>query len=57
VLKGAAKDDRLDAAEQEVAPIAHRIQAEILKHWNSGPQLDAELKKALNISDARPIAP
>ncbi len=56
-LKGATNDDRLEAAEQEVAPIAQRIQDEIRKHWVSGPLLDAELKKALDISDVRPIAP
>ncbi len=50
VLKSpGANDDRLEAAEQEVAPISQRIQDEVMKHWVSGPLLDAELKKALEI--------
>jgi uncharacterized protein (DUF697 family) len=50
VLKSAgANDERLQAAEQQVAPITQRIQDEILEHWMTGPLLDAELKKALEI--------
>lgn len=48
VLKTANdRDERLQAAKEEVAPITERIQQEVLKNWVSGPQLDAELKKAL----------
>ncbi|MEZ4461219.1 MAG: hypothetical protein R3E66_16170 [bacterium] len=49
VLGGTDKnDERLEAAEKEVAPITQRIQEEIVSHWLSGPVLDAELRKALN---------
>lgn len=54
VLKrGGGDEDRLNAAEHEVAPIANRIQDEIAKHWSSGPLLDAELRKALDLGSSK----
>lgn len=47
--KGGSEEARLDAAEHEAAPIAHRIQSEIRKHWSNGPALDAALRRALQV--------
>ena len=48
-LGGAGDDDRIDAAEEQTAPISERIQDEIRAHWSNGPALDAALREALKV--------
>jgi uncharacterized protein (DUF697 family) len=50
LVRSGTNDERMDAAEQKVAPITQRIQDEVRKHWLSGPLLDAELRKALGLA-------
>jgi len=61
-VKGALKrktneDDRLEAAEKEVAPIAQRIQNEINTHWSSGAALDSALRVSLDAPISQTLTP
>jgi hypothetical protein len=50
IFKSEAGEDRIDAAEEEAAPIAERIMSELDEHWSLGPELDAALRTSLGVA-------